>query len=132
MQRVYPPFGVPSAAQIVSGCNQAPAVTAATPVAVLAAPAVATQRYYITKAKYVNPTTAEHAAATVIETASAVILFAIEAEDLNTTIATPPSGPSNGEIEFDPPIVVAAGQGVSVNPVTTLGDSYLTLVGYMG
>lgn len=130
MTKMFPPAGVPQNAVLVSGCNQAPAATAATPVAVLAAPAVATQRYYITKAKYVNPTTAEMAAATVINTVTAAILFAILAENLN--VAADAGKISNGEMTFDPPLPVAAGNGVSVNPVTTIGDSYLTLDAWLG
>jgi hypothetical protein len=130
MTKMFPPAGVPQNAVLVSGTNQAPAVTAATPVVVLAAPAVATQRYYITKAHFVNPTTAEMAAATVINTVTAAILFAILAQNLD--VATDAGKHASGIMEFNPPIPVAAGNGVSVNPVTTLGDSYLTLDAWLG
>ena len=131
MNRVYPPFGVPQNARIISGCNQAAATTAATPVAVLAAPVVATERYYITKAKYVNPTTNEIASAQIVTAVGAVVLATILAENLNTVVATPASQLPNGEMVFDPPIPVPVGEGVSVSPITTVGDSFLTLDGYI-
>jgi hypothetical protein len=130
MTKMFPPAGVPQAAVLFTACNQAPAVTAATPVVVAAAPVVATQSYYICKAKYVNPTTAEMACATVINTVTAAILFAIQAENLN--VAADAGKLSSGEIVFDPPLRVAAGNGISVNPVTTLGDSYLSIQGWLG
>jgi hypothetical protein len=45
-------------------------------------------------------------------------------------VATFPN--NSGTLEFNPPIQMPLAQGISVNPVTTLGDCYLTVTGWLG
>lgn len=108
-----------------SGCNATAVAAAATPQQIVAA-AGASKSYYITKIIATNPTTAESAVLILQDeddTALAVVVAA------NRDDAT--AGHPSGEYTFYPPIKTAANKALEVACIGDIGDSFMTIVGYV-
>lgn len=109
-------------AAVFAPAQNATDVTSTTAVAVKAA--VAGKSIRITRATFVNKTPAE----------AAVLILADDASTPVTLLTVAAStGAGNGgvvDMEFEPPIEVAVGEGVTLEATGSLGDSVVTIQGF--
>ncbi len=120
------PSGLPDVPTAFNACNATAVAASATPRTIIAAGG-AGKSYYITQIIATNPTTGEKAVL-VLQDEDDVKYAVVIAANRDEAAASPAAG----VYEFYPPLKTPANKALEVGCIGEIGDSYMTISGYVG